>query len=124
MCFFSFFPFKLLFVCLSVSFCVMRLTLYDMLVAFCFVFTVCWEMWTSRINTFNISITGVRHVDSWGVFGTVVKIKCARLSQKKIIHNMRFRNLVFATESSELCTSHEIIMRIICKGNVFMRDVS
>ena len=61
-------------------------------------FTVYREIWKSHVNnTFDRSITGVRQVDNWNVFGMVVKITCAHLSQK-----------VFATESSEHCTIDEI----------------
>ena len=88
-------------------------------------FAVYWKIWISRINTtFGRSIAGVRQVDSWGAFGTVVKIACAHLSQKIFVHNMRYLSLVFATESSEHCTIHEVNVRVNCEATVFRGDAS
>ena len=80
-------------------------------------FTVYWEIRRTRINnTFGRSIAGIRQVDSWVAFGTVVKIACAHLSQNIFVHNMR------PTESSEYCTIHEITVKVNCETTDFGGD--
>ena len=121
--FFCLLLFELLFVCLSVSLYAMCLALSDVLVVLKMNFTVYWEIWKSRISsTFGKSIAGVRKVRSWGTFEMVIKITCAHLSQKIFVHNMRFLNSVFATESSELCTIHEVTVRVNCEVTVIRAD--
>ena len=69
-----------------------------------------------------MSIDDVRQIDRWGAFGTAVKFAQAYLLQKIFVHNMRPPNSVFATESYEHCTIHEITVRVKCEATVFRRD--
>ena len=101
----------------------MCLALCDVVVVLKMNWMVYWEIWISRINnTFGRSIAGVRQVDSWGAFGTVVKITCAHLSQKIFVHNMRPLNSVIATDSSEHCNINRINVRVNCEATVFGGD--
>ena len=66
------------------------------------------------IITFGMSIAGSRHVDSWGMLGTVA-IACAHLSQIIVVHYSRTlvpHCLVFITESPEYRNSHGIIVKL------------
>ena len=66
-----------------------------------------------------------RQVYSWcpaSIFGTVVKITCAHLSQNIFVHNMRTLNSVFVAESFKHDTIHEITVRVNCEATVFGRD--
>ncbi|KAL1802369.1 hypothetical protein ACET3Z_031016 [Daucus carota] len=77
------------------------------------------------INTFGMSIAGSRHVDSWGMLGTVV-IACAHLSQIIVVHYSRILGphcLVFTTESSEHRNSHVTIVKVNFEATIFGIDV-
>jgi len=77
------------------------------------------------INTFGMSIAGSRHVDSWGMLGTVA-IACAHLSQIIVVHYSRTlvpHCLVFTTESSEHRNSHGTIVKVNCEATIFGIDV-
>ena len=55
-------------------------------------FSVHWEIPKTRINnTFGRFIAGVRQVDSWGSFRTVIKIACVYLSQNISVHKNTVR---------------------------------
>lgn len=85
-----------------------------------------WEIWIYRIiNTFGMFIAGSRHVDSWGMLGTVATA-CAHLSQIIVVHYSRVlvpHCLVFVTESPEHRNSHGTIVKVNCEATIFGSDV-
>uniref|UniRef100_A0A162AI39 Uncharacterized protein n=1 Tax=Daucus carota subsp. sativus TaxID=79200 RepID=A0A162AI39_DAUCS len=76
------------------------------------------------IDTFGMSIAGSRHVDSWGMLGTMA-IACAHLSQIIVVRYSRTlvpHCLVFTTKSTEHHNSHGTIVKVNCEAIIFEID--